>query len=189
MIKYLILFSLLCTQLSAQVDSKPIENLYETTNVSGSVEVGHVWGRTCIMPVTSVWVKIVDGNIHVGAKTDQPVLDGEVREDYRMSAMRGKLSEKFPTYVQTIKRVGSVGIWMEGEDGYNSCEIVMVSLENGLPKSVIYHRMDYANFDVQQYIEDNKNGSVLRRRSVETLEDFEGNFRTYTFRAEFDHER
>ncbi len=83
--------------LNAQVlvNGKHVGEVFRSTKVSGEVEVCHIGGKCSVMPVNSAWINIIaDSNsISIGAKTDQPVIDGLQRKNYFMPSVRGTFGE------------------------------------------------------------------------------------------------
>jgi hypothetical protein len=172
---------------SAQVtvNGKVPGDLWRTSQVDGVVEVFHIWGRTVTMPVKEAWVNIEGDRISVGAKCDQPVLDGKRRDGYHMADMTGEVSKEFPTQIQTITKTEMTGIGDDEE--FRTTKTAMVVMKDGKPESLVFTCVDYSTFDIAAFIERmNANGSELAKRSTEGLDEFDRlGFRVRTFRAVF----
>ena len=158
--------------------------LYATEKVSGNVEVGHIWGRTTIMPVKSAWVNIYGDNISVGAKTDNPVLDGSVRNGYCMPHMSGKLSSDFPQQIQTITKKEILSYSDDIE--YYRTSVGIITMKDNKPTSLVFTCTDYAMFDVKKHLAKLSRGITSERREAEELAGFDDlGFRSETFKARF----
>jgi hypothetical protein len=78
--------------------------LWRTNRVTGSVEVIHIGGRTALMPTKDAWVNIDGERISIGARCDQPVLDGVQQRGYFMPALHGELNKDHRNNVHTITK-------------------------------------------------------------------------------------
>ena len=177
----------MANSVSAQVtvNGKVPGELWRTAKVDGVVEVFHIWGRTATMPVKEAWVNIEGDRISVGAKCDDPVLDGKPRDGYQMADMTGKVSKEFPTQIQTITKTEMTGIGDDEE--FRTTKTAMVVMKDGKPESLVFTCVDYATFDIPAFIAKvNASGSELAKRSAEGLDEFDKlGFRVRTFRAVF----
>ncbi len=167
------------------VDGKVPGELWRTDNVSGEVEVFHILGRTTVMPVKDAWVTLDGDTVTIGARTDEPVLDGKSRKGYQMANMSGNRQSDFPTYIQTITDRHSSGIGEEQD--IRITRTVMITWTEGKPKSMIFTELSYADFDIAAFVAEVSAGhSELAKRSIEGLEEFdEKGFRQRTFPAVF----
>jgi len=170
------------------VNGKVRGELWRTDKVSGVVEVFHIWGRTATMPVKEAWVNIEGDRISIGAKCNDPVLDGKPRDGYHMADMTGKVSKEFPTQIQTIVKTEMTGIGDDEE--FRTTKTAMVVMKDGKPESLVFTCVDYATFDVPKFIEKMKaDGSETAKMSIDGLEEFdEMGFRQRTFTAVFKNE-
>ena len=139
------------------------------------------------MPVTSVRVIRDADSISVVAETRPPVFEGKPRSGYFMPIMRGKLTEDFPQYVQTISEVEVTGIGNNEE--FRTLKSAMIVFDESLdrPISAVFTCTDYANFDVEDFIRRMKqDGTEMSLRAIEDLRGFnELGFRQRSFTAVF----
>lgn len=159
---------------------------WRTNKVSGEVELFHIWGRTTVMPVKEAWVNIVNDKITIGAKADDPVLDSKPRKDYTMSYLSGKLQKEFPgKMIQIIIDTKIVGVGNNEE--FRITRTAMIAMKDGRPESLIFTCMEYAAFDIPEFIKRLKEGGgIMAKRTMEDLEGFdELGFRQRTFKAVF----
>ena len=154
------------------INGKVPGELWRTNKVKGEVEVFHILGRTVTLPVKEAWVNIDGETISIGAKCDQPVLDGKPRDGYQMAYMSGKLSKDFPTEIQTITQTE---IWQLGNNQeFRTTKTATIVMDNGKPKSLVFTCIDFAMFDVKAFIKQmNDSGNILDKRSVEDLKGYD----------------
>lgn len=168
-----------------RINGKVPGDLWRTKKVDGVLEVFHIWGRKATMPVKEAWINIDVDRITVGAKCQNPVLDGEPRYGYMMANMTGTLSHDFPKEIQTISNVTITQIGEHAE--IYTTNTAMIVMKDGKPKSLIFTCLDYADFDIPEFVARlSASGDEIEKRSLEGLEDFdELGFRVRTFRAVF----
>jgi len=166
------------------VNGKVPGELWRTDKVAGNVEVLHAWGRTAVMPVKDVWLTLDRGVVTVGARTDEPVLDGKPRSGYSMAHFSGEWQADFPAYIQTITDRHSIGVGEKQE--IRITRIAMITWSEGKPKSLIFTELAYADFDVAAFLAEVSAGGELAKRGAEGLDKFdELGFRQRTFRSVF----
>lgn len=169
------------TRVSGVVPGK----LWRTTQVSGEVEVFHIWGRIVAMPVKDAWVNIDGDDIAIGARCDDPVLDGKPRKGYYMAHMGGKLQTAYPA--ESIQTITDTQIMGYGDDSLvHVVKTAMISMKDGKPVSLIFTCTEYAMFDVPKFIEEVQSQGELAKRETETLQGFNARgFRQRRFEAVF----
>ena len=167
------------------VNGKVPGELWRTTNVSGEVEVMHIAGRTAVMPVKDAWVNIDGDRISIGARCDNPILDGQTRKNYWMPSMRGTLSKEFPQAIQTIVDTAITG-YGDNEE-FRTIKTAMIVMESGKPKSLVFTVTEYADFDLPKFLKMLKGrDTAMAKREIEQLQGFDAlGFRQRTFRAVF----
>jgi hypothetical protein len=190
------------TYAQIKVGGKHIGEVYRTQNVSGECEIGHIWGRTTIMPVKEVWVNIkpdreVFGKnkdyvsepwIDVGVKTDDPILDGKPRKDYYSHLPQGYYDSN--SDIQIIKKVEEYDY--EEDKIVKSMTVIMVLMKNKKPQSVVCTVIDYCQFDIDTYRKElqtqiEKEDDLFAKRNLEDLNTFdERGFRKIVFGGVFD---
>lgn len=181
--------ALLCSHAmgQVQVNGKVPGELWRTSIVSGDVEVFHPWGRTVVMPVKDAWVNVDRGRIIIGARCDDPVLDGKPRTGYMMADMSGPLQTEFPDEViQTITNTEITGVGNNEE--FRTTKTAMIAMKDGKPVSLVFTSLEYAAFDVPAFIAKlRSHGGEMASREIESLQGFDDlGFRQRTFRAVFD---
>lgn len=160
--------------------------LWRTSKVSGEVELFHIWGRTVTLPVKDAWVNIDGDRISIGARCDNPVLDGKPRTGYMMADMSGTIRKEFPQQIQTIIKTEVTGF--RDNENFLTTKSAMVVIKDGKPVSLVFTCVDYADFDLKAFIAAMKaDGSEMALRMIEGLDSFdEFGFRRRTFTAVFE---
>jgi hypothetical protein len=188
-----------------KVGGKHIGEVYRTQNVTGECEIGHIWGRTTIMPVKEVWVNIkadrevipvggggcsankdyiIEPWIDIGVKTDDPILDGKPRKDYYSNYPQGYYDED--SDIQIIKEAEESEY--EEDKVVKRMTVIMVLMKDKKPQSLVCTVIDYCQFDINQYRTELKTkDDIFSERNLEDLNTFdERGFRKIVFGAVFD---
>jgi hypothetical protein len=192
-----------------KVGGKHIGQVYRTQNVTGECEIGHIWGRTTIMPVKEAWVNIkadrevisiggggcsankehiIEPWIDVGVKTDDPILDGKPRKDYYSHFPQAYYDNN--SDIQIIKETEE----SEYEEGkvVKRMTVIMVLMKEKKPQSIVCTVIDYCDFDINQYRKElseqiDKEDGLFAKRNLEDLNTFdERGFRKIVFGGVFD---
>lgn len=145
------MIELLCFLLIGQVmiNGEVPGELWRTSDVSGEVEIIHPWGRTAVMPVKDAWVNVDGERISVGARTDDPILEGKARKGYFFRHLRGTLSKSFPPYIQTISQRSSTLVGVKEHQIYQARFAVVIFVDEA-PRALHYHSVEFADFDVPE---------------------------------------
>jgi len=175
---------LMASSVSGQVTVKgkvPGE-LWRTDKVKGEAEVFHVLGRTVTLPVKEAWVNIDGETISIGAKCDQPVLDGKPRDGYQMADM----SNGF-VVTDEIQTITKTQAWQLGNNQqFRTTKTAVVVMDGSKPKSLVFTCIDFAMFDVKSFINQMNAGGFFEKQLAEELQGFDDmGFRVRKFQAVF----
>lgn len=183
--KTILIFLLMTISCFAQttINGKVPGKLWRTNNVQGQVEVYHPWGRTTTLPINDAWVNVEGGSISIGARCDQPILDGTQRKDYHMAAHYGKYDSS--TDIQVITKKETTGYTDEIE--FKTVKTAIVVFKDGKPIFLYFTCVDHAMFDIDKALID-VSGKRLHKELREAVKGYKDGVRVTSFRAIFNND-